>query len=84
MKNKCSVVHPFCSVVLRSDPCFFVVLRYDLQCSGCSGIIRGAPGVIRCSVSAPSTIRSSITAGPLVSVLLDAFSAELSSLCHIQ
>ena len=75
---------PFSSVVLRSDPCSFVVLRYDLRCSGCSGMIRGAPGLIRYSVSAPSTIRSSVAAVPLVSVLLDAFSTELSSLCHIQ
>ena len=40
-------------------------------------MVRGGPRVIRCSVSAPSTILSSISAGSLVSVLLGAFSTEL-------
>ena len=62
---------PFCSVVLPSDPCSFLVLRYDLRSSGCSGMIRGAPSVIRCSVSAPSTIRSYVALGPLVRIFID-------------
>ena len=40
--------------------------------SWCSGMIRGAPSVIRCSVSASSAICCSVAPGPLVSVLLDA------------
>ena len=34
-------------------------------------MIRGVPGVIRCSVHAPSAICSSVAPGPHVSVLLD-------------
>ena len=36
-------------------------------------MIRDAPGVIRCSVSAPPTICCSVAPGPLDSVLLDAY-----------
>ena len=34
-------------------------------------MIRGGPGVIRCSVYAPSAICSSVAPGPLASVLLN-------------
>ena len=42
-------------------------------------MIRGAPGVIHCSIIAPSSICSSIALGPLVIVLLDALNTLRSS-----
>ena len=49
----------------------YVVLCSDPY-SWCFGMIRGAPGVVRCSVSAASAIRCSVAPCPLVNVLLDA------------
>ena len=57
-------------MVLRSTPWCSTVIH---TLSWCFGMIRDAPGVIRCSVSAPPTICCSVAPGPLDSVLLDAY-----------
>ena len=58
-------------VLRRASGCS-MVLRCDSYFLWFSGISCDPPGVIRCSVSAPSAIGCSATPGPLVSVLLDA------------
>ena len=65
--------------VLRPSPWCSAVIRALFQCSN---MIGGGPGVIRCSVSAPFAIRCSVAPGPLINVLLDAFSHRQPKLAN--